>query len=140
MRTCTRCKVDKPLDQFDNQENRLRSHCKTCVSIYTKEHYQLNKEYYLKKAKANRKVGQQRLRLFLREYKRNKGCIDCGESDPIVLEFDHLGDKLDTLASMVSRVLSKERILQEVAKCEVVCSNCHKKRTAHRAGWYNIPL
>lgn len=72
------------------------------------------------------------------EYLKNHPCIDCGESDPIVLEFDHLGDKKYNIGTAVSGShRSWELILQEIQKCEVRCANCHRKKTAERAGnWY----
>jgi hypothetical protein len=69
-----------------------------------------------------------------RQYKEDKGCADCGLKFPhYVLEFDHLPGqkKVDN----VYRVLKKygvESAWQEVAKCDVVCANCHKVRTYER--------
>ena len=66
-------------------------------------------------------------------------CVDCGESDPVVLEFDHLRDKaFDIGASLPYR--SWESILDEIAKCDVVCANCHRRRTARRAGHLRMRL
>jgi hypothetical protein len=57
---------------------------------------------------------------------------NCGETDPVVLEFDYLGDKDFNIASSL-RDLKWQTILDEIAKCEAVCVNCHRKRTAQRA-------
>ena len=62
-------------------------------------------------------------------------CIDCGESDPTVLEFDHLGDKLKELSVLAASGASVKALRAEIAKCEVVCCNCHRRRTAHRGNW-----
>jgi hypothetical protein len=72
---------------------------------------------------------------FIVDYLRTHPCVDCGERDIVVLEFDHLRDK----TASVSRLLaanSIRRIQQEIAKCEVVCANCHRRRTARRVNSY----
>ena len=62
------------------------------------------------------------------------GCADCGYvEDPVALDFDHVADdKVEGVARMVSKHLSIEDILGEAEKCEVVCANCHRIRTATR--------
>ena len=70
---------------------------------------------------------------YLIEYFAAHPCIDCGETDPIVLEFDHLRDKrFDIGAALAYR--NWQSILDEIEKCEVVCANCHRRRTARRRG------
>jgi hypothetical protein len=58
-------------------------------------------------------------------YKAERGCQRCGEKDPVVLDFPHVGGKESEVASMVSR--KWERILAEIEKCIVVCANCHRR-------------
>lgn len=73
---------------------------------------------------------------YLKEYKEASGCVDCKESYPYyVLEFDHLPKhaKSFTVSDFKRYTISLELIKEEVKKCEVVCSNCHKIRTHVRA-------
>jgi hypothetical protein len=71
--------------------------------------------------------------LYLIGYFAEHPCVDCGESDPIVLEFDHLRDKAFSIGgSLTDRPW--EAILEEIEKCEVVCANCHRRRTAQTRG------
>lgn len=58
-------------------------------------------------------------------------CIDCGESDPVVLDFDHIdpATKTRSIARMLSGHVKWENILKEIEKCEVRCANCHRRRT-----------
>lgn len=70
------------------------------------------------------------MREHIKAVKATSGCVDCGEVDPIVLEFDHLRDKEFNLAHYAKA--SWERLHAEIAKCEVVCANCHRRRTHSR--------
>jgi hypothetical protein len=63
------------------------------------------------------------------EYFETHPCVDRGEIDPIVLEFDHVQDKAFTTGSWRPRT-RWSRILEEIKKCEVVCANCHRRRAA----------
>ena len=60
-------------------------------------------------------------------------CVDCGETDPVVLEFDHLRDKRFAIR-LSAHGRNWQTILDEIEKCEVVCANCHRRRTARRRG------
>jgi ActR/RegA family two-component response regulator len=72
-------------------------------------------------------------------YFRTHPCIDCGEADPIVLEFYHLRDKKFDISNRLVSV-RWETILQEIEKCEVVCANCHRRRTLIRRGALRVKL
>ena len=73
----------------------------------------------------------------VRKYKAEHGCADCGESDPIVLDLDHLDQdtKFKSVANMIMGGYGLARIMQEAEKCEVVCANCHRRRTATQCCW-----
>jgi len=70
---------------------------------------------------------------YLRDLKTKTPCVDCGINYPYyVMDFDHVrGQKHANVMELVS-TLSKKRIDQEIAKCEIVCSNCHRIRTHMR--------
>jgi DNA-binding MarR family transcriptional regulator len=71
---------------------------------------------------------------FIQEYKAGKKCADCGENYPYwILEFDHLQDKDFTIAQFRSTTMSLDIVKEEIKKCDVVCSNCHKNRTFNRS-------
>jgi 5-methylcytosine-specific restriction endonuclease McrA len=76
------------------------------------------------------------------EYLSEHPCTDCGECDPIVLELDHRDPKTKSFGISKSASLGKtiQELAAELMKCEVVCANCHKKRTAHQFGWYKAVL
>jgi L-lysine 2,3-aminomutase len=70
------------------------------------------------------------------DYLREHPCVDCGEDDIVVLEFDHLRDKSANVSAIMLQKNEWRRVLEEMAKCEVVCANCHRRRTARRANSY----
>lgn len=73
-------------------------------------------------------------RALLYEYVSQHPCALCGESDPAVLQFDHLRDKVAVVSRMMD--YSWESILKEIEKCQVLCANCHARKTAKEHGWY----
>jgi 5-methylcytosine-specific restriction endonuclease McrA len=73
------------------------------------------------------------IRIEMFEYLLEHPCIDCGEDDPVVLEFDHrdAADKHFTLGRALAVNPSLERLRAEMAKCDVRCANCHRRKTSH---------
>ena len=71
---------------------------------------------------------------YLIDYFVEHPCLDCGETDPVVLEFDHLRDKEFGISSGI-RDRNWQAVLAEIDKCDVVCANCHRRRTAKRGGF-----
>ena len=70
---------------------------------------------------------------YIREYKERHPCADCKEFFPYyVLDFDHVRGKKHKNVMELVPTLSKKKIDEEIAKCEVVCSNCHRERTHFR--------
>lgn len=103
--------------------------CRSCMSEYSKELYKNNKQVYLDKTKKrNQRVSEDnRTKLFV--YLSQHPCVDCGEADPYVLEFDHVrGKKSNNITKMVMDGYSWSTIEAEIAKCEVRCANCHRIR------------
>jgi hypothetical protein len=126
----------KPEDEFAwrrQTKGQRDTMCRLCRSAYGKEHYAANRQRYIDQAKTQK----QRLMLertrWLIDYFKAHPCVDCDEMDPIVLEFDHLREKSFAIGAELSR-RSWDSILLEIEKCEVVCANCHRRRTARRRG------
>jgi hypothetical protein len=78
---------------------------------------------------------QRALRAQVLDHLRQHPCVDCGEADPVVLEFDHLDEKTASISVLLSQTATRKALEAEIARCEVVCTNCHRRRTARRAGW-----
>jgi hypothetical protein len=100
----------------------------------SKRHYQRNKSAYI--ARNSEKKGK--LRDFLHKYKEFHGCCDCGNKFPYyVLDFDHRDpNEKSYQPAKLSETGSWEKMLAEIAKCDVVCANCHRERT-HQKGHYS---
>jgi hypothetical protein len=141
-RKCYRCGQTKPVDDFAwrrKAKGQRDTFCRPCRSAYGREHYEANRQRYIDQAaEVKRRLRRERT-LYLIEYFRSHPCVDCGEIDPVVLEFDHLRDKSFAIGPEISRKAWKS-ILEEMEKCEVVCANCHRRRTARRRGAFRAVL
>jgi transposase len=87
------------------------------------------------KTKNRQKQSRHRNIAFIREHKQGKRCADCKEDYPYwMLEFDHLPEheKLFTIGGRRARDFTIQQLIEEIAKCDIVCSNCHKNRTYWR--------
>lgn len=97
------------------------------------KHYHNNKLIYKQRALDHNKEARSRNKNYVREYLSTHPCVDCGEKDVIVLEFDHVrGEKSSDISRAVNAGWSLERIKQEIEKCEVRCANCHRRITHKR--------
>lgn len=100
------------------------------MKAYRRSWYERNSESAKVGSALKRKEYRERNARILREAKA-KPCTDCHiEYPPYVMHFDHLGDDKDTEVSKMAWVpVSEARLRAEIAKCEVVCGNCHAERT-----------
>ena len=140
MKKCSTCNLEKSLDEFGFKNKKTgtkNSICKICQNEKSKIHYQENKSSYVDRIKKRNRVIRKENRKKIREYLCDKKCIDCGESDPVVLHFDHVkGRKTMSVSNMISCCFSWETILSEISKCEIRCANCHMRKTAKQLGWW----
>lgn len=98
-------------------------------NIYAKNHYNKNKDRYILRNKKQRNA----ILDFISNIKSWKSCKDCWNIYPnCAMDFDHLSDKEFNISASARKWFSKEKILKEISKCELVCSNCHRIRTFKR--------
>lgn len=149
MKICSRCGVAKPETEFfvrDKATGRRHAECKACYQERRKafyhEHYLKYGELYRRRAKARREMVRKDLQTKLLDYLSDKCCAVCGESDPVVLEFDHINPQQKSfgIARAISDGVKWSVILAEIQKCQVLCANCHKRKTAREFGWYQKTL
>ena len=133
---CSRCGENRPVDDFAwkvKAADRRDCWCRSCRRAYSRTYYEANRERYAELDTQRKRQLRIKRTKFLIEYFASNACVDCGERDPVVLEFDHLRDKSFNIGSKLVHC-SWEKVLAEIAKCEVVCANCHRRRTSARRG------
>lgn len=140
-RWCPRCEDNRPLVEFsltfNKRGTRYQAYCIPCNRAYQLEWYKNLAGKRLKSRRDRADARRQELRDKLYEYLLSHPCVDCGESDPIVLEFDHVGgNKMATISGMMKNRTAWPGILREIAKCVVRCANCHRRMTASRTGFW----
>lgn len=98
-----------------------------------REHYQRNANAVKARALAAKRLSIERNIAIMREAK-DQPCEDCGARYPhYVMDLDHVRDaKVAAVSRMVRSGASEARLRKEIAKCDVVCSNCHRGRTWER--------
>ncbi|HEY8823284.1 MAG TPA: hypothetical protein VIP07_00180 [Candidatus Limnocylindria bacterium] len=139
LRTCRVCKAVKPLMEFPFRSVARQTRqwlCLSCQRAYTKDWYGRNRQKQIALARVRRDREAKNLGRRIRDYLRDHPCVDCGESEPDVLDFDHLRDKRANVSRLVHGAMSWDLIVKEIAKCEVRCANCHRRRTARAGGYY----
>lgn len=129
MKICITCNVEKSIDCFCRDKNRIDGYqpeCKECKSLWFKEQYIKNRGRYIQ----NNNKRRENWKIFIDSFK--KKCILCPEDVPVALDFHHLISELKEfkLASFPVHAFNekqKQKFLKEIEKCVVVCSNCHRK-------------
>lgn len=137
---CIRCNQRLPEIDFNWKVKNVRraSYCKDCSREYINDHYRKNRKYYIEKARRRNLELRQKAREYIWIYLATHPCVDCGETDILVLEFDHR-DK-SRKSGNVSRIIrstgSLKQLIDEISKCDVRCANCHRRKTEkERNSW-----
>lgn len=128
MKVCYKCKVKKSESDFAKHHKRpdgLNGQCKQCQKEYKDLHYKNNKALYLLKAKAY----DDKVRKQFDDYKSTLRCIKCGFSHFAALDFHHrdANEKEFSISEgLLIKGYSLDRLKLEIAKCDVLCANCHR--------------
>ena len=125
-KVCKRCGEDKPLSEYhvsNRKSGVLQPTCKECSAIYAREYRQVNRDY-------------------VAAYKLSVGCQLCGfvAQESCQLDLHHINPEEKTYKGSHKSYdagWSKERIDAEIAKCLVVCKNCHALETHNSGHWMN---
>jgi len=122
---CKYCNLDKDLFEFSVIKGKVRERCKSCLKQYMNDHYKSNKKSYVDNVKQRKKD----LYSWIKEYKSNLKCEQCGENHPAVLDFHHIdpNQKDFSIGNALHSSMGKKKILNEINKCKILCSNCHRK-------------
>lgn len=131
VRRCSRCAETKPLTDFNRHPGGRQWWCRECFRDYFRARGDVHRSQ-VKSAKVMRLASARELIL---RHLATHPCVDCGETDVVVLEFDHVGAKRYNISTLVAAGPSASRLFAELQQCEVVCVNCHRRRTARRGRW-----
>lgn len=139
MKFCEHCQQSKPRIEFGRKGEALTSRCRECMRAYNKLYYEQNytnkPDYYLSKNRLNKERQRRRLKSILLEAK-SVPCGGCGGIfHPWVMEFDHRDAslKIANVGNLAGRGCTDERLRAEIAKCDVVCANCHSDADVQKA-------
>jgi hypothetical protein len=139
IKKCSKCYEEKHLSEFNKHKKRkdgLQTYCKICSRLKNTTYYSNNKESQIIAINQGRRDRKERNRRFVFDYLMNHPCVDCGETDPRVLEFDHKSDKIANISDLMKAVTSLDRIELEIKKCDVRCANCHRRKTSIDQSWF----
>lgn len=136
-RQCRVCRQIKPLAAFPfrslSRQTRQRI-CLECQRSYSRDWYGRNRVAHIANVGVNnrdrRRWSRQRVRAF------RIVCVQCGETNPLLLDFDHLRDKVAEISQLVHAGMTWAVIKAEIDKCAVRCANCHARKTARELGSY----
>ena len=140
-KVCSQCKRDLALVHFDfanKSTGKKHPECKECRSKQERKYYELNRKERIAYSIKTNLARVIRNRQFVLDYLGIHPCVDCGETDIRVLEFDHREseNKLSNIMRLVAGKYSLSTIAKEIAKCDIRCANCHRKKTIEEWGWY----
>jgi hypothetical protein len=137
MKKCNRCGETKSLEDFNKKtKNRVQSYCKVCQREYGRIQYHKNREVNAEKQRLAKNKRMDSIKADVRKLKEENPCHDCDMRYPhYVMDYDHVvGKKTESVSEMIRNGAARWKIFSEIAKCELVCSNCHRKRTFTRSG------
>ena len=119
-KTCARCKRLLPPELFNRHGEGRQWWCRSCFRAYFRE----RGEVHRRQSAAAKRLRRRRLKNHVLAHLRTQKCRDCGEADPVVLEFDHVGPKLRDVSALIVAAAPLAVVDAEIARCEVVCCNC----------------
>lgn len=138
--TCLRCSETDPAAFFPSVVRKAGPGargvwCRRCAREYYRERVRDDPQYFLR----FRRARGDRIRLTLAGIKAERGCLVCGEHEPACLDFHHRdpAHKHFQLGEASQGLIAVGRVMAEVLKCDVLCSNCHRK---WHAGVIQLPL
>jgi hypothetical protein len=133
-RQCGYCGEHLPLEAFNRYRDGYQWWCRECFRAY----FRVRGDKHRRQSRAAQERRLATRRTFLFRYLREHPCVDCGEQDLRVLDCDHVETRRHYVADLLRQCASIDALRSEIARCEVVCANCHRRRTARREGWFRL--
>lgn len=143
---CTQCLKILPVEDFSSRNPKpgqvsLHSWCKNCFNKHNTIKYRANPKA-CEEARINKAILREKNQIYIFNLLKKSSCMDCGETDIIVLDFDHRdpSKKEFSISAAMCASTSMNKIKIEIEKCDIVCSNCHRRRTAKQFGYYKYKM
>jgi len=137
---CDHCKKFKDEEEFNWKFKSLgvrHKTCRECMKPFRKNWYEGDAhERHLQNVKERKDAARLTAREYVYQYLSTHPCSECGESDPMVLEFHHRGEKARDVSYLTAAGYSVATIQAEIDKCDVLCANCHRRHTMKERGWF----
>ncbi|OLE51211.1 MAG: hypothetical protein AUG51_24615 [Acidobacteria bacterium 13_1_20CM_3_53_8] len=109
---------------------------------YNRRRYNEDDQYrsaHMTRVVNSRRKSRKLLQEAIIKYLHTHPCVDCGEADVLVLDFDHVrGGKVFNISEAMHKCYGVATLMAEIAKCEVRCANCHRRRTAKVRGHWKM--
>lgn len=107
------------------------------IRKYNREWYHKNKERIKSSKKATELKYINKKRKIIIDFLLTHPCVDCSETDIVVLDFDHIdpSTKVMNISDLVNRG-SLSALTEEIKKCEIRCANCHRRKTVKQFNTY----
>ena len=149
MKTCIECKIEKDIEQFPwrNKKKNMRvGRCNVCHNKWYREYFSKpdNRKKQIKRVEHINKRQIEEARKYVLDFLNRNPCVDCGEKNPIVLEFDHRKgvEKVFIISSALSTksYITLDLVKTEIEKCDIRCANCHRIKTAKEYGFWKLKM
>lgn len=132
MKLCNKCQEKKPYEDFHKNKSAKDGYqgwCKVCLKAKILEGQKKPESHKSKKIFKNRQ--------FIWQYLKEHPCEHCGLNDPRVMDFDHIDQRTKTFE--ISYLITRgnlETLKAEIAKCRVLCANCHRIRSGYQLNYW----
>jgi hypothetical protein len=134
VKRCGRCRNERDEADYgirDKRTGRKHTVCILCRRAYWREYHYRYPAAYHERRRTLLAARRARNRAFVDAYLADHPCVDCGLTDPIVMEFDRVrGTKEREISLLVRDGATLKRLRAEIDKCAVRCANCHRRKTA----------
>jgi hypothetical protein len=125
MKKCSKCNIEKSLQEFSKNKNTndgLQRNCKSCITIQSKKSYNKDSSRYKERVKTQ----VNKCTSYIEEYKSIHSCSKCGENRDWILDFHHINknEKKYNIGDLKYSG-SFNKIKNEILKCVLLCKNCH---------------
>lgn len=130
---CVACLKEKDVEDFPHKKGTITGNLKTCRTCLDELKAQIKGPIKEQKTRYSRRSYAKK---FVDKFKSMFPCADCKKKySSICMDFDHVRGKVANISTLVNVGASMASLREEIKKCELVCSNCHRVRTRDR----NIP-